>query len=86
MMNSNLTVIAYTKTKKKVKRTDWNDKSWRCLFYINKNILLAGKEYPFQHEEMKKAILDKLALMVGLIYSKMKITWSILLAKTITAE
>lgn len=64
MMNSNLTVIAYTKTKEKVKRTDWNDKSWRCLFYINKNILLAGKEYPFQHEEMKKAILDKLASMV----------------------
>lgn len=64
MMNSNLTVIAYTKTKEKVKRTDWNDKSWRCLFYINKNILLAGKEYPFQHKEMKKAILDKLASMV----------------------
>lgn len=64
MMNSNLTVIAYTKTKEKVERTDWNDKSWRCLFYINKNILLAGKEYPFQHEEMKKAILDKLASMV----------------------
>lgn len=64
MMNSNLTVIAYTKTKEKVKSTDWNDKSWRCLFYINKNILLAGKEYPFQHEEMKKAILDNLASMV----------------------
>lgn len=64
MMNSNLTVIAYTKTKEKVKKTDWNDKSWRCLFYINKNILLAGKEYPFQHEEMKRAILNKLASMV----------------------
>lgn len=65
MMNSNMTVIAYTKTKEKLKDIGWNDKSWRCLFYINKDIILAGKEYPFSNDKLKQEILIFLKKLVA---------------------
>lgn len=65
MMNSNMTVIAYTKTKEKLKDIGWNDKSWRCLFYINKDIILAGKEYPFSNDKLKQEILVFLKMLVA---------------------
>lgn len=65
MMNSNMTVIAYTKTKEKLKDIGWNDKSWRCLFYINKDIILAGKEYPFSNDKLKQEILVFLKKLVA---------------------
>lgn len=33
------------------------DKSWRCLFYVEKDILLSGKSYPFTREEITKGVL-----------------------------
>jgi hypothetical protein len=65
MMNSNMTVVAYTKTKEKLKDIGWNDKSWRCLFYINKDIILAGKEYPFSNDKLKQEILVFLKKLVA---------------------
>ena len=36
----------------------WNDKKWRQLVYVNKDILLAGKAYPYQSEKITLQILD----------------------------
>ena len=67
MLNSNNTICCYIENKKdkyyfndKDKTTEWSNKRWRELFYINKDIILSGKGYPYQNENISKIILDKL--------------------------
>lgn len=58
MMNSNNTICVYIKSnnkkynfsiKEKIDSEDycWNNKKWRQLYYVTKDILCCGKSYPF---------------------------------------
>ena len=38
----------------------WNNKRWRQLFYITKDIVMSGKAYPYRSNELSLAILAKL--------------------------
>ena len=68
MMNSNNVVCCYVESKepyyfgrKKDGKTEeyrWNNKKWRQLFYVTKDIIVSGKPYPFEHEVLTKHILN----------------------------
>lgn len=74
MMNSNNVVCAYLLhgTTNYVFNTDitnsdtgeligvWNNKRWRQLFYITKDIIMSGKPYPYISEELSKTILAQI--------------------------
>ena len=70
MMNSNNVLCCYLKDKKspfefaKDENTGevylWNNKRWRSLFYITKDILMSGKPYPYVSEPFSKDILNKI--------------------------
>lgn len=40
--------------------SSWNNKRWRVLAYVTKDIILAGKSYPYTREEFSKTIIDTL--------------------------
>jgi hypothetical protein len=72
MMNSNNVVVCYLESdknpdyyfsKKKEVKDDahkWNNKKWRQLFYINKDIIVSGKSYPYFDEHLTFALLNSL--------------------------
>lgn len=39
----------------------WNNKRWRQLFYVNKDIIMGGKPYPYVNQELTKVILGTLS-------------------------
>lgn len=62
MLNSNLAIVAYLRN---AQCFDYNgleipNKAWRTLVFMNKQILLVGKHYPYQSEVLANIILDKL--------------------------
>lgn len=65
MMNSNNALCVYLKSKNDMKlvideEEEWNNKKWRSLFFITKDIIVSGKQYPYQHEELAKIVIEKL--------------------------
>ena len=36
----------------------WNNKTWRCLYYITKDILVSGKSYPYYNHSLNINILN----------------------------
>lgn len=71
MMNSNNVICAYLKgsedwcfdlssKKEKDKTLMWNNKKWRQLFYVTKDIIVSGKAYPYPKKETSIACLDKI--------------------------
>ena len=64
MMNSNNVICAYLKSSSPfefAKGYAWNNKKWRQLFYITKDIIVCGKSYPFTLEKTSQIdILTKL--------------------------
>lgn len=70
-MTSNLTMIAYLKSKKDfVIGTKDNpimtlpNKNYRQLFYVHKDIILSGHGYPYQDKKLSLKILDKINNLV----------------------
>ena len=72
MMNSNVTLCCYLESKTvdfnfayevlddtgdKYKYDTWNSKKWRQLVYVNKDIILAGKSYPLDNDDLTKCII-----------------------------
>lgn len=45
---------------KTTKEDEWNSKRWRQLFYINKDIILSGKQYPLINNDLTKSILAEI--------------------------
>ena len=70
MMNSNMVIMAYLESKKSFmfNMHDIPNKSWRILLYIHKNILLAGKSYPYYNEKITLKVLDT---MREILYNNM---------------
>lgn len=73
MLNSNNVLCCYITSNKEMtfniedKKSNktkegmtWNNKHWRQLFFITKDIIVNGKGYPFQNSELSKNILDKI--------------------------
>ena len=71
MMNSNMVIIAYLESSKSFQFNMHNipNKSWRILLYVHKNILLAGKAYPYINDKITIEVLDK---MRELLYNNLK--------------
>lgn len=62
-MNANNVVCCYLRAKNDWKFAEgsaWNNKRWRILAYVNKDIICMGKGYPYQHSEMSNLLLNKL--------------------------
>lgn len=71
MMNSNNVLCCYLESNIKnyyfgasdSEITDewtWNNKKWRELFYVTKDIIVGGKAYPFTNDSFTKVALEKL--------------------------
>lgn len=67
-MMDKCTVIAYLKSDKedvylpRFGETKWNDKKWRCWFFFDfrRNIVWAGRQYPFSSDYALSAVVEKL--------------------------
>lgn len=67
MMNSNVAVVAYVESSEQdfeVNEHEIPNKSWRCLYYVHKDIICSGKAYPFGNETLVRNGLDALAKLV----------------------
>lgn len=66
MMNSNNVICTYLESKNSSFTFDaennlkWNNKKFRQLFYVTKDILLGGEPYPYENKEMTLTILNHL--------------------------
>lgn len=72
MMNSNNVICCYIERKSDYftfanetdKKEDdfylWNNKKWRVLAYINKDIIMAGKAYPYRNDDYSKAVISEI--------------------------
>ena len=76
MMNSNNVVCCYIESKKdfcfsieedetKDAQWNWNSKKYRQLFYVTKDIIVSGKAYPYNNEDITKVFLDKLRALAA---------------------
>lgn len=67
-MMDTCTVMAYLKSDKedvnlpRFGDTKWNNKKWRCWFFFdfNRNVVWAGRQYPFSSDFALKAVVEKL--------------------------
>lgn len=66
MMNSNVAAVAYFESKTPYEVCEMNipNKSWRALTFIHKDIILVGKNYPYQYEPGVYQILEQVMKLV----------------------
>ena len=38
----------------------WNNKLWRILAYVNKDIIMSGKAYPYKNKDLSIAVIDNI--------------------------
>lgn len=79
MMNSNNVICAYlkddtsfnfSKKNKKEESYFWNNKRWRQLFYVTKDIIVNGKSYPFAFDDFTQSKI--LMLLVESVKENLK--------------
>ena len=65
MMNSNNVICVYLKSKDDDSfkweykgEHSWNNKKWRQLFYVTKEIIVSGKAYPYQSKDITFVALE----------------------------
>lgn len=64
MMNSPMVVVAYLSSERPFELNDdfsWNNKRWRQLFIVNKDIICGIKGYPFQNDYLAQLVIDWIA-------------------------
>ena len=76
MLNSNLAIVCYLKSSRDVfylnpkeKKYPIPNKTWRCLYYAHRDLLLAGKPYPYENKALRQKGLD---ILMDLAYTNMK--------------
>lgn len=70
LMNSNMCIVAYLKSKNGTMRDfDIDNKSWRTLVFINKDICVVGKSYPYGSDIIEQEVL---AFVAGLAKKNMR--------------
>ena len=67
-MNSNMSIVAYVSSQNPFFENIPN-KRWRCLLYVHKYILAAGKSYPYEKDSLRIEALNK---MRQLVYKNLK--------------
>lgn len=67
MMNSNNVIVAYLKSEttpfyfgEKDKEEKWNNKKWRQLIYVTKDIIVSGKSYPYTNKDISMIAIEKI--------------------------
>lgn len=77
LMNSNLAIVCYMESKApfiitggqtKCASHEIPNKSWRCIYYAHKNILLSGNPYPYYNKTLVNRGLD---FLYELVYNNM---------------
>lgn len=60
MMNSPTVVVAYLSSEDpfQIDSSSWNNKKWRQLFAVDKNVILGVKAYPYQNSNLTSSILE----------------------------
>ena len=69
MMNSNNAICCYIESNNRMMGLEsdnsdakehpfWNDKKWRSLLFVNKDIIVSGKSYPYKNDEFSKKLLE----------------------------
>lgn len=61
MMNSPTVIVAYMKSDKEDYKIDniiWNNKKWRQLYVVDKDAIIAVKDYPYHNDYLNKFIID----------------------------
>lgn len=61
MMNSPTVIVAYLSSDEDMGMPNgnaWNNKKWRQLFVVDRNIIIAVKDYPYHNQELSRACLD----------------------------
>lgn len=61
MLNSNMAIVAYienTEREYEFYGKKAPNKMWRTLFFVDKNIILAGKDYPFNNHFLQEQVMD----------------------------
>lgn len=66
MMNSNVAVVAYLESKVPYEVCGMTapNKSWRALLFVHKDIMIVGKNYPYNHEGLCKVALYHMSKLV----------------------
>lgn len=74
MMNSDMVVVAYLTSSEEMplwwssnKEEDkyWNNKKWRQLFVVNRDIITGVKSYPYRNNELTRICLEWLRELAG---------------------
>jgi hypothetical protein len=71
MMNSNNVIVAYIKSSspycfdkdKEDLELVWNNKKWRQLIYVTKDIIVSGKPYPYASKDVSITAIEELKKM-----------------------
>lgn len=69
MMNSNNVICCYIESSNRMmglsynnvdakEHPFWNDKKWRSLLFVNKDIIVSGKSYPYKNDVFSKKLLE----------------------------
>ena len=60
MMNSPYVVVAYLSSSNDMYIGDykWNSKKWRELFIVNKDLIMAIKDYPYHNQDLSLIVVD----------------------------
>lgn len=72
MLNSNMAVVAYLKSKSKDYVFNGHhlpNMTWRSLVFVSKNLILMDKSYPYYNEKLSQKVLQSLS---GILYDNLK--------------
>jgi len=69
MMNSNNALCCYLESNSRMMGLEsdnsdakdnpfWNDKKWRSLLFVNKDIVVSGKSYPYKNDTFSKKLIE----------------------------
>lgn len=60
MMNSSCVVVAYLESKEpmEVCGSQWNNKRWRQLYVVNKEIILGNRQYPYSNDILQGVAIN----------------------------
>lgn len=74
MMNSPCVIVAYLSAEEPMRmwgingRHDdsndtWNNKKWRQLFFVNRNIIISVKDYPYHNSDLTKMVIEQIRIL-----------------------
>lgn len=67
MMNSDCVVVAYIEAKDPmfICGADWNNKRWRQLYIVTREVILGNRQYPYDSDEIQGTAINWLRELMG---------------------